>query len=424
MNDKSRRDLLRSSVSIMLTAGTCGFAPSAFGAVAAFGPADKFDLVIKGGELLDPSQNARGRRDLGIRNARIAAIETEIPDSMAKQMLDASGKLVVPGLVDFHAHVFHHTGIGLPADELVPYTGTTTYVSAGDAGLGTFSAFKHYVMAQSRSRIFGFLHISSIGLTGFPVGEMLNINYADVDGAAKVLAENSDVLLGIKVRESLDVVGDNGLEPLRRAIAAAERSGTNSRVMCHIGNAPGDLSDLLDLLRPGDVLTHAYSGAGNNTVTSGRLRDAALAAKQRGVIIDVGHGGGSFDFTVAEPAIQQGLVPDTISSDIHAVSVNTPGMPFLPWVMRKFLAMGFPLDQVVAMATTNPAKLIGQVDKLGTLQIDAPADVSILELVEQPTTFVDTRRNERQGQRYLRSVQTVHAGRPFGRPYPQPFAYP
>jgi dihydroorotase len=253
---------------------------------------------------------------------------------------------------------------------------------------------------------------------------MLNIDYADVDGAAKVLAENQDVLIGMKVRESLDVVGQNGLEPLRRAIAAAERSGTGGRVMCHIGNAPGDLSALLDLLRPGDVLTHAYSGAGNNTVMNGRLLDAAKAAKQRGVVIDVGHGGGSFDYTVAEPAIQQGLVPDTISSDIHAISVNTPGMPFLPWVMSKFLNMGFPLEQVVAMTTTNPARLIGRVDKLGTLQVGAPADVSVMEMVEQPTTFVDTRRNERQGQRFLRAVQTVRAGRPFGRPYPQPFGYP
>jgi dihydroorotase len=419
MGGLSRRAFLRGTVSAAALASG-----KAFGATAPFGPGDKYDLVIKSCDLLDPSQNLRGQRDIGIRNAVIAAVEPQIPDAMATQTLDAGGKLVTPGLVDFHTHVFHHTGIGLPADELVPYTGTTTYVSAGDAGVGTFSAFKHYVMAQSRSRIVGFLNISSIGLVGFPVGEMLNIDYADVDSAAKVLAENSDVLIGMKVRESLDVVGQNGLEPLKRAIAAAERSGTRGRVMCHIGNAPGDLSALLDLLRPGDVLTHAYSGLGNNTVMNGKLLDAALAAKRRGVIIDVGHGGGSFDYTVAEPAIQQGLVPDTISSDIHAVSVNTPGMPFLPWVMSKFLNMGFPLEQVVAMTTVNPAKLIGRVDKLGTLQIGAPADVSILELVEHPVTFVDTRGNERPGQRYLKPVQTVRAGRPFGRPYPRPFGYP
>ena len=159
----------------------------------------------------------------------------------------------------------------------MPFTGTTTYVSAGDAGAGSFSAFKHFGIASSRTRIFAFLHISSIGLSGFPVGEMLNIDHARVDAAAKMLAENPDVLLGIKVRETLDVVGSNGLEPLKRAIAAAERSGVpGARVMCHIGNAPGNLSDLLDLLRQGDVLTHAYSGAGNNTVQNGKVLAAAL----------------------------------------------------------------------------------------------------------------------------------------------------
>ena len=387
---------------------------------------DKFDLVIKGGEVLDPGQKLRARRDIGIRNAVIAALEPDIADARAKQMLDAKGKLVVPGLVDMHAHVYPQvSALGLPADELVPYTATTTYVSAGDAGANTFSALKHYIVGQARSRIYAFVHISSIGLSGFPVGEMLNIDYADVDAAAKTLAENSELCLGIKVRESIDVVGTNGLEPLKRAVLACERSGVKgARVMCHIGNAPGDLSALLDTLRPGDILTHSYSGAGNNTVQNGKLVAAALAAKKRGVLIDVGHGGGSFDYTVAEPAIQQGLVPDTIGSDIHAVSGNTPGMPYLPWVMSKFLNMGFTLEQVVAMATVTPARIIHRLDKLGTLAIGAPADVSILELVEGPVEFVDTRKNTRKGDKYLKPVATVRAGRPFGRPYPVPFSYP
>ena len=306
----------------------------------------------------------------------------------------------------------------------MPFTATTTYVSAGDAGGNNFSAFKHYVIAQARSRILAFVHISSIGLAGFPLGEMKDIDYANVDLAAKTIAENQDVVLGVKVRESIDVVGNNGLEPLRRARLAAERSGTNARVMCHIGNAPGNLSELLDLLRPGDILTHAYSGAGNNTVQNGQLIAAALEAKKRGVIIDVGHGGGSFSYAVAEPAIQQGLLPDTISSDLHAYSGNSPGMPFLPWVMSKFLNMGFTLEQVVSMATERPAKLIGKIDKLGTLQVGAPADVSIMELIEGLVEFVDTVKNVRKGNRFLKPVQTVRAGRAFGKPFPSPFSYP
>src|SRR5215831_3863979 len=390
-----------------------------------FGPNDPFDLVIRGGEVVDPSQNLRGKRDVGVRNALIAAIEPEIPAARGVQTLDAAGQLVLPGLIDFHAHVLPGAGIGLSGDELVPFTGTTTYVSAGDAGVGSFSAFKHFGIASSRTRIFAFLHISSIGLSGFPVGEMLNIDHARVDAAAKMLAENPDVLLGVKVRESLDVVGNNGLEPLKRAIAATERSGVpGARVMCHIGNAPGDLSELLGLLRPGDVLTHAFSGAGNNTVVNGKVLAAALEAKKRGVLIDVGHGGGSFDYTVCEAALQQGFTPDIISSDIHAVSVNTPGKPFLPWVMSKFLNLGMPLEEVVMRATTAPARAIGRVPKLGTLQIGAPADLSLVEIVEGAVDFVDTRQNQRKGQRYIKPVQAVKAGRPFGRPYPLPFAWP
>ena len=137
----------------------------------ALAQSDKFDLVIKGGEVLDPGQKLRARRDVGIRNAVIAALEAEIPDARAKQMLDARGKLVLPGLIDMHAHVYPQvSAIGLPADELVAYTATTTYVSAGDAGANTFSALKHYIVAQARSRIYAFVHISSIGLSGFPVG--------------------------------------------------------------------------------------------------------------------------------------------------------------------------------------------------------------------------------------------------------------
>jgi dihydroorotase len=385
----------------------------------------RLDLLIRGGKVLDPGQKLQGRYDIGIRWGRIVRVEPTIPLETAKHVIDAGGNLVVPGLVDLHTHVYPlGSALGLPADELTPYTATTTYVSAGDAGANNFGAFRHHVMGATRSRMFAFIHISRIGLAGFPVGEELNIDYLDVDAAAKCLAENSDVALGIKVRISRNVVGDNGLEPLRRALVAAEAAGTGARVMCHIGDAPGNLSTLLDMLRPGDVLTHSYSGAGNNVVQNGKLLPAALAAKQRGVIIDVGHGGGSFDYTIAEPAIDQGLMPDTISSDIHALSGNSPGMPYLPWVMSKFLNLGLSIEQVVALATSAPAGVINRVDKLGTLQISAPADVSVLELVEEPVEFVDTRNNRRSGTRWLKPLHTVRAGVAFGRPYPMPFNYP
>jgi dihydroorotase len=275
-----------------------------------FDPADpslKYELVIAGGEVLDPSQKLRGQRDIGIKYGQIAAIAPNIPADRTVQRIDATGKLVTPGLIDLHTHFCPHLGIGLPADELVPITCTTTAVSAGDAGWQTWGAFRHLALPHSRTRLFAFVHIASIGLAGgLAPGEMLNIDYANVEGCAKVVAENPDTVLGVKVRITDSIVGQNGLEPLRRALRAAEMAGSGARVMCHIGSAPGNLSELLDLLRPGDILTHSYTGAGNNTVQNGRLLPAALAAKQRGVIIDVGHGGGSFDSRSASQPCSRG----------------------------------------------------------------------------------------------------------------------
>ncbi len=424
MKPVTRRDFLALSAA---AAGGYGLAQWGVSAWAqSLKPGEKFDLLIKGGDVVDPGQKLRGVRDIGIRNAVVAAIAPDIPVAAASRVVNAKGKIVTPGIIDLHAHVFPlGSAIGLPADELAPITATTTFVSAGDAGANNFGALKHYIIGQVRSRVYAFVHISSIGLAGYPVLEMKDIDYANVDAAAKCVAENADVVLGIKVRQSANVVGRNGLEPLKRAIQAAERSGTKARVMCHIGGVPGNIADLLDMLRPGDVLTHAFSGSGNNTVQDGKVVPAALAAKQRGVVIDVGHGGGSFDYTVCEPAIQQGFGPDVISSDIHASSGNSPGKPFMPWVMSKFLNLGYTLEQVVAMSTINPAKVIDRLPKLGTLQIGAPGDVSIFDLIEGPVKFVDTRKHEREGQRHLRPVHTIRAGRVFGGPpYFVPSTYP
>jgi dihydroorotase len=436
--DLSRRDFLLSGTAAAAGTAMTGAAPVHAGSIQiaqaagpsprGFMPTDpglKFELVVAGGRVLDPSQKLDANMDVGIKYGQIAAITPSIPADRSTQRIDATGKLVTPGLVDLHTHLCPHLGLGLPADELVPITCTTTAVSAGDAGWHTWGAFRHLALPSSRTRLFSFVHIASIGLAGgLAPGEMLNIDYANVDGCAKVVAENPQLVLGVKVRITDTVVGQNGLEPLRRAIKAAELAGKGSRVMCHIGAAPGNLSDLLDLLRPGDVLTHSYSGAGNNTVQNGALLPAALAAKQRGVIIDVGHGGGSFDFTVCEPAMQQGLTPDTISSDIHSVSINTPGYPTMPWVMSKFLALGMPLDEVVARATVEPARIIGRVPGLGTLQVGAPADIAIMDLVDGPVEFVDTRNNKRSGAKKLVPVLTIREGRPFGHPpLPTPFVF-
>jgi predicted amidohydrolase len=260
------------------------------------GPNDKFDLVIKGGDVLDPSQSLRGKRDIGIRWGVIEAIENEIPAARASKTIDASGKLVTPGLIDLHCHVYPYgSAIGIPADELVQFQGTTTVVSAGDAGVNNLAALRRYIVAQTRARMYAFLHIANNGLSAFPVAELYNIDNAQVEACAMALAENQDFLIGVKVRMSENVIYKHGIEPLKRGIQACEMCGWPARMMVHIGGVEtGELmSDILNLLRPGDVLTHAYSGAPNNAgaftniVQDGKLLPAALAAKQRGVIFDV-----------------------------------------------------------------------------------------------------------------------------------------
>ena len=398
---------------------------------AAMGPDDKFDLVIKGGELLDPGQKLRARRDIGIRAGKIEAIEADIPAARASRLLDASGRLVLPGLVDLHSHVYPYgSAIGIPADELVPFQGTTTMVSAGDAGANNFAAFRRYVAAQTRTRLYAFVHIANIGLAGFPEPELFHLGFAHPEEAGRTVAENADIAIGVKVRMSENVINQAGIEPLKRAIRATEIAGGGARVMCHIGGVatPELMREILDTLRKDDILTHCFSGAPNNAgrftniVQDGKLLPEALAAKKRGVIFDIGHGGGSFDFTVAEAAMQQGAMPDTISSDIHVFSGNTPGMPYLTWVMSKFLALGLQLEQVLRMASSVPGAIINRLPKLGTLQVGAPADATLVEIVNGPVEFVDTRNNKRPGNAYIRPLQSVLGGVPFGRPYHSPFS--
>jgi len=428
MSTMNRRDFIAGLGAVIAATGTASLS-TAVG--AAIGPDDKFDLVIKGGELLDPSQGLRGKRDIGIRFGKIEAVDADIPAARGLRILDASGKLVLPGLVDLHAHVYPYgSAIGIPADELIPFQGTTTTVSAGDAGANNFAAFRRYVMAQTRTRLYAFVHIANIGLSGFPEPELYHLGFAQPEAAARTVAENADIAIGIKVRMSENVIAQAGLEPLNRAVRACEIAGGSSRVMCHIGGVatPELMSQILDKLRAGDILTHCFSGAPNiagaftNIVQNGKLLSAALTAKKRGVVFDIGHGGGSFDFTVAEAAMQQGCMPDSISSDIHASSGNSPGMPYLTRVMSKFIALAFTLEQVVQMATAVPAAIINRMPKLGTLQVGAPGDATLVELVQGTVEFVDTRNNKRQGKMYIKPAQVVLSGAAYGRPYQVPFS--
>src|SRR5476651_219683 len=261
MSAFSRRNILTLTGSAALAAVTARFATPASATMA---PTDKFDLVIKGGDVLDPSQSLRGKRDVGIRWGVIEAIETDIPAARASRTIDASGKLVTPGLIDLHCHVYPYgSAIGIPADELVQFQGTTTVVSAGDAGVNNLAALRRFIVAQTRARMYAFLHIANNGLSAFPVAELYNIDNAQVEACAMGLAENADFLIGVKVRMSENVIFKHGVEPLKRAIKACEMCGWPAKMMVHIGGVETTelMSNILDLLRPSDVLTHAYSGA-------------------------------------------------------------------------------------------------------------------------------------------------------------------
>jgi dihydroorotase len=352
-------------------------------------------LVLRGGELIDLDGRRTG--DLWISGPRIAR-----PGDPTRE-IDVRGKLVVPGLIDLHAHVFAGQDLGVDPDLEGPASGTTTFIDTGTAGAHTFGAFRRGTIDRATPRIRAFLNISTIGITSMLLaGEAENLAYCDVDACVGAAREHADLVLGVKVRASANVVGANGDEPLRRARAAADRLGRP--LMVHIGRAPSGIETVLANLGPGDVLTHCFSGwRDNGLLTEGRVRPSVLEAQRRGVIFDVGHGMGSFDAEVAKALLDQGFAPDTISSDIHAYSTAR-----LPEVMAKLLALGLSLEDVVARATIGPARALG-LDG-GTLREGANADVAVLELIDEPVEWEDTWEHTFPGSARLRVALTVQGG--------------
>jgi dihydroorotase len=391
---------------------------------------EPLDLVVRGGRVVDPAQNLDEILDVGVRYGRIAVLgrdlshlvapaRLEYPPQLGTTVIDARGKLVVPGLVDMHAHVY--TGVcplTVPADEACLSSGVTTVASAGDAGANTIGGFRRLIVEPSRTRVVAFLHISTIGLTGWPEGEAHELAYLDVDKAVRAAVENSDIVVGIKVREQAPlIVAEHGLEPVRRAVAAGSRAGLP--VMVHIGGAPTRLGELMDLLRPGDIITHCFTAAGNGLTEDSQVVPEAWEARRRGIVFDVGHGFGSFAYGVAEPAVAAGFWPDTISTDLHSLSASGP-VGDLPTTMSKFLALGMPLHDVISAVTTRPAAVIGRSDTVGSLAVGRTADVTVLEMSEEDVAFVDSTGERRSGERRLRVLSTLRAGIPWVAPMLHP----
>jgi dihydroorotase len=388
------------------------------------------DLLVRGGRVVDPARDVDEVLDVGVAYGRIAALEKDLsarllapvdeyPPHPGTLIIDASGKLVVPGLVDMHAHVY--TGVcplTVPADETSSRSGVTTIVSAGDAGAHTIEGFRHLIVNKSRTRVLAFLHISTIGLTGWPEGEAVELAYLDVDKAVRAALENRDIVVGIKVREQAPLIVDgHGLEPVVRAVEAGKRAGIP--VMVHIGGAPAPLAEILDILRPGDIVTHCYTPIGNGLVTADNLIDAAQPARERGVIFDSGHGFGSFAYSIAEVAFASGFWPDTISTDLHSLSASGP-VGDLATTMSKFLNLGMPLLDVIRATTSRPAEVIGRSDAIGSLKVGGSADITVLDLVEGPVEFRDSSGAKRVGNQRLTVESTIRGGIPWGAPLPHP----
>jgi dihydroorotase len=369
----------------------------------------KFDLLIKGGEVVDPGGGQSGRLDVAIRRNRIAAVERDIPIDSAARVIDANGQYVTPGLVDLHTHVYHHvTFWGIDPDPVAARSGVTTWLDVGSAGAFNWPGFREFIVKPSDVRIYGLLNISSIGLTA-ATGELANLDYCDVDLCCKLINLHRDLILGVKVRIDANTVRANGIEPLRRARAAAERC--DLPMMVHIGIGPPAVSDVLALMRPGDILTHCFTGNSMRIIDEhGRLLDDAKRAWASGIIMDIGHGAGSFSFETAEALIEAGYKPDVISSDIHQLSIHGPLFD-MPTCLSKFLALGLSFEDVIRAATVRPAEVLGLQHELGTLKVGALADLALFALQEGRFPFYDVFMNMREGSRLIRNTLTIANGR-------------
>jgi dihydroorotase len=390
-------------------------ASSAPTAVSAAGQNPPFDLLIRGGHVIDPANNIDGVMDVAIAGAKIANVAASINSAQAARVVDAKGLYVVPGLIDIHAHVFFGTekdaylsnaDTAVQPDSHSFRSGQTTLVDAGGAGWRNFLQFKEQVIDRARTRVLSFINIVGSGMKGGPVEQ----NLADMDArlTAMRIKQHPGVIVGVKVAHYTGQEWD----PVTRAVAAGRE--TNVPVMVDFGmqTPPLGLDDLLlKHLRPGDILTHMYAHVSGRTPIvdeAGKLRPYVWDARKRGVIFDAGHGGGSFLFRQAIPAMKQGFVPDVISTDLHTGSQNS-GMKDILNTMSKFLNMGMPLKDVVRANTARAAEVIKRTD-LGRLSVGSEADIAVLGVRRGNFGFIDTSGARMPGDQKLECELTVKGG--------------
>jgi dihydroorotase len=370
-------------------------------------PVAPYDLVIRGGLMHDPAAGVCGPRDVAIAGSVVAAVAPDIPAHRAKRVLDAGGRVVLPGLIDLHTHTYpgYH---GADPDRVCLPRGTTTAVDGGSSGANAFSGFRRSVVTGSRTRLRAWLNISTIGLIEIRVGELNQLLHADAEAAVRAAEENRDLIVGIKIRISEYVTGADFKPALRIARTAADEAGLP--LMVHIGDTNEPLTAALPLLRPGDVVTHTYTGRRHGIFDyDGAVLPAVRQARESGVRFDGAHGRRHFSFDAARRALEQGFPLDTLSSDISVRAIADTSY-HLPLIMSKLMALGASLDEVVPLVTRNPARILGAAGELGTLVPGAAGDVAILEVVEADVELTDSEGQRLRARRHLVPWRTVRAG--------------
>jgi dihydroorotase len=375
---------------------------------------DTYDLLLTAGTVVNPATAVHQQTDVGILDGRIAAIGPNLPQQNAKRVLDVAACYVTPGLIDFHVHSYWGVNpYGFNADAICLATGVTTTMDAGSSGSVNFLGFRKLVYEQSRTRMLAFIALAQHGVLNDP-GELENLGFADPDGAAQTVGANRNVAIGIKVRMHKKAVGDNSREALRLAIKAGE--ATRTPVMVHVGDTAIPMEEIVNTLRSDDIVTHCYTPKQPSILDkSGKLLNEVRKAKERGVIFDVGHASGHFDFKLVRRALAEGLLPDVISSDLHG-RMQQPGFGIvgdLPTTLTKFLLLGLSLDEIIARCTINPARVIGWDDRLGSLEVGREADISVLELVNEPTKLRDSLGEEMLAKQRIATRWTIRGGEVF-----------
>ena len=369
-----------------------------------------FDLLIKGGTVIDPGQQLHAQLDVAVKMGKIAEVSPDIPEKMAVKTVHAKGKIVTPGFIDIHTHCYDKVGIGVNADQYCLRRGVTTVVDGGSAGFSMIPNFRKYIVNTSATRIRLLVDIG-------PFGVAVSANYRSPENMALVKPQltalavetNRPVTVGVKARlqESM-LQGANDIVYLRMALEAADAA--HVPLMVHIDGPYSPLPELLRIMRRGDIYTHCFNNHKNGMLDgNGKIIPAAIEARQRGVIFDIAEGQEHFSFDVAEKCLQQGFHPDTISTDLTSVDAEKRVFD-LPTMVSKFLALGVDLDKAIAMVTINPSKIFDYGAEIGTLQPGKEADISIFELQDGNFEFEDGDGKTRSGRKRLVNKAVVRSG--------------